>query len=182
MSNLLGIRRLPSFACLAWQPATKPANPGNSMTKLIRSSLPLLFSLFLSACSFSLAEDITPPPGAQQPVVLASTKEASTGPLYPLVPPAPQAGAALFAENCAPCHGATGLGNGPDASQLPMPVAAIGTAPALRLGEDLPRGVALQWAARPWRDAGPADLLRYHAGAVGQSSRREHAPAALVES
>jgi predicted alpha/beta hydrolase len=37
---------------------------------------------------------------------------------------------------------------------MPLVTLAAGYFPgrALRLGEDLPRGVALQWAARPWRD------------------------------
>jgi mono/diheme cytochrome c family protein len=113
-------------------PATQYTFPGNIMTKLIRTILLFLFPLILTACSFSLAEDITPPPGAQQPVVQASTEEAPTGPLYPLVPPDPAAGAADFAEKCAPCHGDTGLGDGPSATDLPVPVGAIGTAAVAR--------------------------------------------------
>jgi predicted alpha/beta hydrolase len=37
---------------------------------------------------------------------------------------------------------------------MPAVTAAVGYFPgrALRLGEDLPRGVAMQWASRPWRD------------------------------
>ena len=102
------------------------------MTKLMRNLLLFLVPLLLSACSFSLAEDITPPPGAQQPVVVASTQAAPAGPLYPLVPPDPAAGAANFARSCAPCHGESGLGDGSDASQLPISVAAIGTAAVAR--------------------------------------------------
>jgi mono/diheme cytochrome c family protein len=105
---------------------------GNYMTKFIRTFLPILLPLFLTACSFSLADDITPPPGAQQPMVQASAEETLTGPLYPLVPPDPAAGAANFAEKCAPCHGDTGLGDGSSASELPVPVAAIGTAAVAR--------------------------------------------------
>ena len=102
------------------------------MNKILRT-LPAIGLLFLlSACSFSLASDITPPPGAEQPVMVARTSQVMSGPQYPLVPPEPAAGEALYAENCAPCHGATGLGNGPDASQLPIPVAAIGTAAVAR--------------------------------------------------
>ena len=97
--------------------------------KRILAFLPFVFALFLSACSFSLAADITPPPGAKQPVVQSSAQEAATsGPLYPLVPPDPAAGASNFAEKCAPCHGEAGLGNGPSATELPVPVGAIGTA------------------------------------------------------
>ncbi len=102
------------------------------MIKLIRTTLLIFFTLVLTACSFSLAEDITPPPGAQQPVMQASTEEAPTGPSYPLVPPDPAAGAADYAEKCAPCHGDTGLGDGPSATDLPVPVGAIGTAAVAR--------------------------------------------------
>ncbi len=82
-------------------------------------------SVLLSACEFSLAADITPPPGAQQ-ISTARTQPAGTsGPLYPLVPPDPVNGQAIYAEKCAPCHGNTGLGDGPQASQLPNPVTAL---------------------------------------------------------
>ena len=97
--------------------------------KQIHTFLPFLFAIFLSACSFSLAADITPPPGAKQPVIQSSTQEAETsGPLYPLVPPDPTKGADNFADKCAPCHGEAGLGDGPSAAELPVPVGAIGTA------------------------------------------------------
>jgi predicted alpha/beta hydrolase len=44
---------------------------------------------------------------------------------------------------------------------LPLMTHAVGYFPAraLRLGEDLPRGVALQWAARPWRDPWRIDAV-----------------------
>jgi len=97
------------------------------MPKLLLPLLLIASAFLITACSFSLAADITPPPGAEQPVIRATSPVALTGPLYPLVPPDPTAGASIFAEKCAPCHGQTGLGDGPDASQLPVPVAAIGT-------------------------------------------------------
>ncbi len=82
--------------------------------------------LILSACSFSLAEDITPPPGAEVQVE-APTQPPLRGPLYPLVPPDPSAGNLIYAEKCAPCHGNTGLGDGSMAGQLPVPAPALGT-------------------------------------------------------
>ncbi len=85
--------------------------------------------LLLSACSFSLAEDVTPPPGAQTPVLQEQPTE-MTGPFFPVVAPNPTDGASLYAEKCAPCHGDTGMGDGPRAAQLSVPVAAIGD-PAL---------------------------------------------------
>ena len=84
-----------------------------------------LVPALLSACSFSLAEDVTPPPGYQPPPE-GTQPVAISGPLYPLVPPNPADGQPIYAEKCAPCHGSGGLGDGPRAEQLPNPVTAIG--------------------------------------------------------
>lgn len=43
----------------------------------------------------------------------------------PVTPPSALAGQPLFAENCAPCHGDTGLGDGPSAAGLPNGVSAL---------------------------------------------------------
>lgn len=91
----------------------------------------VVITLVLSACSFSLAEDITPPPGSQQEPV-TNTEPAAIGPLYPLVPPNPEGGQELYIDKCASCHGVTGQGDGPQASQLPNPVAAVGSAELAR--------------------------------------------------
>jgi len=93
----------------------------------------LVLAFLLSGCSFSLAEDITPPPGSEQQPPESPQPEPVSGPLYPLVPPNPQAGGSIYAEKCAPCHGDTGLGDGPQAAQLPNPVAAIGSPELARL-------------------------------------------------
>jgi len=98
-----------------------------SCMRFIRSLFPLLSLLFLSACSFSLAADITPPPGAYPPPEVKSQTAPATGPLYPLVPPNPLDGAVIYADQCAPCHGITGKGVGSRASELPNPVTAIGS-------------------------------------------------------
>ncbi len=92
----------------------------------------LLIAFLLSACSLSLAEDLTPPPGAEQIPISRSQPTAISGPLYPLFAPNPQAGEAIYAEKCAPCHGNSGLGDGPRAAQLPNPVTAIGSAEVAR--------------------------------------------------
>jgi mono/diheme cytochrome c family protein len=99
--------------------------------KLSRLFIPLALVFILSACSFSLAADVTPPPGYHSPTAPAEPV-AVVGPLYPLVPPNPADGAGIFSEKCAPCHGTTGKGDGPRAAQLPNPVAAIGTAELAR--------------------------------------------------
>lgn len=97
--------------------------------KLSRLSFPLAAMLLLSACSFSLAEDVTPPPGVQQQQQSSVQSQSASlnGPLYPLIAPDPANGQAIYAEKCAPCHGDQGLGDGPQAAQLPNPVAAIGS-------------------------------------------------------
>lgn len=80
-----------------------------------------LLTLLLTACNFSLAEDITPPPGYVSP-----TPAPTLEPAFPAQPPAPAAGAAIFMEKCAPCHGVTGLGDGQQGSQLTVPVPGLG--------------------------------------------------------
>jgi len=50
----------------------------------------------------------------------------AAGPAFPLVQPNPVQGKAIYAEKCAPCHGDSGLGDGPQASKLSNPVTAIG--------------------------------------------------------
>lgn len=93
----------------------------------LSSFILFLFALLLSACSFSLAADITPPPGSEQLPVPSKQPEEINGPLYPLVPPNPGNGQPIYVEKCAPCHGQAGLGDGPQAEQLPNPVAPIGS-------------------------------------------------------
>jgi mono/diheme cytochrome c family protein len=87
--------------------------------------------LALSGC-VSLAEDITPPPGYQAPTAPQSTPTSET-PVYPMLPPDPARGEPLYTEKCAPCHGNTGLGNGPDAGMLSNPVAPLGDPDLARL-------------------------------------------------
>jgi mono/diheme cytochrome c family protein len=99
----------------------------------IRPALILLVLAFLvSACSFSLAEDITPPPGSVQSPIPRTQPVQISGPLYPLVPPDVENGGAIYAEKCAPCHGDSGRGDGPRAAQLPNPVTALGVAQVAR--------------------------------------------------
>jgi mono/diheme cytochrome c family protein len=84
----------------------------------------------LSGCGLSLAEDVTPPPNyisPTDPPLETPTSSASQQAVFPLVPPDPAQGAALYAENCLPCHGESGMGDGPQASKLPNPAAPIGS-------------------------------------------------------
>lgn len=104
--------------------------PVMAMTKKFvrNSSLLLVAALLLSGCNFSLAADVTPPPNytpqpetTPQPTALAAINYPATGPDL-------KNGETIFAEKCAPCHGALGNGDGPRASALPDPVPAIGAA------------------------------------------------------
>lgn len=89
-------------------------------------SLLIFVALALTGC-ISFAEDIAPPPGYQPPPTQPPTTPTAALPVFPVLPPDPARGAALYTENCAPCHGNTGLGDGPDAAKLPNPVPAIGS-------------------------------------------------------
>ena len=100
--------------------------------KSSRLLLLLPFALILSACNFSLAADLTPPPGYQPPAEQISPVEATSGPLFPLLPPDPSQGEAIYVEKCAPCHGAAGLGDGSRSGQLANPVPALGAAEVAR--------------------------------------------------
>jgi mono/diheme cytochrome c family protein len=75
------------------------------------------FSLaaFLALAGCSLAEDVTPPPGL--PV---------GQPDRPVSEPDIAAGATIYADRCAPCHGASGLGDGAQSANLPVPPARLG--------------------------------------------------------
>ncbi|MGA7195340.1 MAG: c-type cytochrome [Anaerolineales bacterium] len=84
-----------------------------------------LIAIFLTGCT--LASDITPPPNYVAPTPLPTL-----GLMYPASAPDIQNGAMLFTQNCAPCHGDTGLGNGPQSQQLPVTVPALGLADTAR--------------------------------------------------
>lgn len=81
----------------------------------------ILTALLLAACNFTLAADITPPPDYVPPAPIPTL-----GPLYPAGAPDVQNGRTIYVEKCQPCHGDTGLGDGQQGKQLPVPVAALG--------------------------------------------------------
>ncbi len=84
----------------------------------------IVMTSVLTACSF--AADITPPPNSQPPVTQQTTQSVALNPVYPLVPPDLLNGAKIYDQNCADCHGPRGLGDGPQAAQLSVPVATLG--------------------------------------------------------
>lgn len=81
----------------------------------------ILTAGLLSACNFSLASDITPPPNYKSP-----TPAPTLGALFPAAPPSLQDGSAIYTEKCAPCHGDEGRGDGPQGLQLSVKVPAFG--------------------------------------------------------
>ncbi len=92
--------------------------------------LPVVFLLLaLSACSFNLAGDVTPPPG-WRPTPVPPTPDMSA--FYPALPPDPAAGKEIFQQNCQECHGESALGDGPEAAKLPSPPAALASLEELR--------------------------------------------------
>lgn len=101
----------------------------NHLTLLI--ALTFCTAIILSGCGLSLAEDITPPPNYRSPTPVDVTEKP--------VPPEQQVslslpdsaaniqnGKLIYDEKCLPCHGELGLGNGPQAGNLPVPVVQIG--------------------------------------------------------
>jgi mono/diheme cytochrome c family protein len=86
-----------------------------------RLAMIVTLTLLLAACNFSLAEDVTPPPGYVSP-----TPAPTLGPLFPAKAPSTANGALIFAEKCAPCHGGTGMGDGKQGIQLGVTVPAFG--------------------------------------------------------
>src|SRR5512135_244170 len=89
--------------------------------KLVHLTTLIAAALLLTACNFSLASDITPPPDYVSP-----TPMPTLGALVPPAPPDVQQGAAIYAQNCAACHGDKGLGDGPQSMQLPVTVPGLG--------------------------------------------------------
>ena len=86
--------------------------------KLRHTILLAIIAILLTACNFTLAEDVTPPPDYVPP-----TPAPTLGPLYPASAPDVSNGAAIYVEKCAACHGDTGLGDGEQGKQLPVTVA-----------------------------------------------------------
>ena len=89
--------------------------------KLRHTILLAIIAILLTACTFTLAADVTPPPDYVPP-----TPAPTLGPLYPASAPDVANGASIYVEKCAACHGTTGLGDGEQGKQLPVKVAPIG--------------------------------------------------------
>ncbi len=88
----------------------------------------VILPIVLAGCSFSLVEDITPPPGSELPAPQVTSAPVATSPVYPIVPPDLANGKVLFDQKCSQCHGKKGLGDGPQSAQLSVPAATLGLA------------------------------------------------------
>jgi mono/diheme cytochrome c family protein len=97
-----------------------------------------LTALLLAACNMTLAQDVTPPPGAVQ----QAPAQATHGPVYPAKTPDLQNGAAIYAEKCAACHGETGLADGVMSAQLTSQGVAV---PALGSPEIARKASPADW-------------------------------------
>ena len=82
--------------------------------------LTLIFAALLLLPGLLLAEE-TPAPIGQEPSPPFDLAQVPA----PATPPNARSGRALFAENCAACHGETGRGDGPTAASLPGPPTAF---------------------------------------------------------
>ncbi|HXF84336.1 MAG TPA: c-type cytochrome [Anaerolineales bacterium] len=102
----------------------------------LRMVILLLLALLLSACNLTLAQDVTPPPGYIPPTPMPTLAQA------PQQTPNVANGAAIYAEKCAPCHGETGMGDGPQGIKLQGV-----TVPAFALPEIARDKSPLQWYA-----------------------------------
>ncbi|GAP07617.1 cytochrome c, mono- and diheme variants [Anaerolinea thermolimosa] len=88
----------------------------------------LITLMFISGCGgISLAEDITPPPNLQNATAAQPSEVQAVSTAFPLLPPDPAQGKVIYEEKCLPCHGSTGMGDGPQASNLPATPPAIGS-------------------------------------------------------
>ena len=97
----------------------------------------IIFAL-LSACNMTLAQDITPPPGAVQQAQAQPTH----GPVFPEQAPDLQNGAAIYTEKCAACHGESGQADGVMSEQL---AAQGATVPALGSAEIAEGAAPANW-------------------------------------
>lgn len=94
--------------------------------KLRNPILLVVCSVLFTACNFTLAEDVTPPPGYIAPTPLPTLV------LSPAQVPNVESGKLIYAEKCAACHGETGMGDGEQGIQLGVTVPAFGLSEVAR--------------------------------------------------
>jgi mono/diheme cytochrome c family protein len=133
--NLAKVKKPSEGVLMGNLPKVKKPSEGKKEGKPSEGKMGILFIgllmlVMLSACTVSLAEDITPPPGAQAPLQTTPSPAAVN---LPFVPPDPASGGVIYRDKCAPCHGVSGKGDGVQAGNLASAPPAIGTPEVARL-------------------------------------------------
>lgn len=89
-------------------------------TDLLRNKAPRHSRVLLILCILAgLALALTGFLGAAAPAAAGPSQQ------IPTQPPSARSGQPIYQENCAPCHGVTGLGDGPTAAELPQGATAL---------------------------------------------------------
>lgn len=95
-----------------------------------RVLLLVTFSVLLGGCSFSLAQDVTPPPNYSSPATFSPQTLNTPAPeelaATPAALPDIAKGRAIYLEKCAPCHGESGMSDSPQATDLPVSPPKLG--------------------------------------------------------
>lgn len=95
-----------------------------------RVPLLVVFSVLLGGCSFSLAQDVTPPPNYSPPATFSPQTLDTPAPedftATPVTLPDIAKGQAIYLEKCAPCHGESGMSDSPQATDLPVAPPKLG--------------------------------------------------------
>ena len=73
-----------------------------------------------------MIQDVAPPRSVQS-TPLAVSYVSGVADISPLLPPDPAAGKEIYIEECAPCHGDSGMGDGPRAEKLPSIPPPVGS-------------------------------------------------------
>ena len=98
----------------------RDASTGKTRRRVAGLSFVLICVLFLSVAVPALAAP-TQQAGTPEAPSAGNVTVSTPAPLSgPLAPPDAVAGRATYSQNCAPCHGETGNGDGPSASGLPL--------------------------------------------------------------
>lgn len=95
--------------------------------RMLPGKLVLVVSFMLiTGCTGPMIQDIAPPRSVQS-TPLAVSSVFGVADISPLLPPDPDAGEAIFMNECAPCHGDSGMGDGPRAEKLPVIPPPVGS-------------------------------------------------------
>ncbi len=84
--------------------------------------------MLVAGCTGPMIQDVAPPRNVQS-TPLAISSVSGVADISPLLPPDPDAGKTIYMDECASCHGDSGMGDGPRAEKLPSIPPPVG-APA----------------------------------------------------